>query len=82
MRGQVQGVNYRASLARRATLLELGGFVRNLPDGEVEACVEGPAAAVEEILAWCREGPPAAAVTGLDVTFEQVLGEIGFRIER
>jgi acylphosphatase len=80
--GHVQGVFFRATCARRASDLELGGWVRNAPDGSVEAVFEGPTAAVESMLAWCREGPPGARVEEVRVTDEAPTGEPGFRVTR
>ncbi len=60
--GRVQGVFYRANARTTATRLGLRGWVRNLPDGTVEAVAAGPPAAVEEFITWCRQGPPAARV--------------------
>jgi acylphosphatase len=80
--GHVQGVFFRATCARRASDLELGGWVRNAPDGSVEAVFEGPAEAVESMLAWCREGPPGARVEEVRVTEEAPTGELGFRVTR
>jgi len=57
-------------------------WVRNLPDGCVEAVFEGEAAAVEALLAFCRSGPTWAEVTRLDVAEEPPEGEAGFRIRR
>jgi acylphosphatase len=79
--GRVQGVFFRASCARRADELGLSGWVRNMPDGHLEAVFEGPEPAVEDILAWCREGPPHARVDRVDVRAEPPLVETGFRIE-
>ena len=62
IRGRVQGVGFRASLAGEARRLGLGGWVRNRRDGSVEATVAGPAAAVQQLLQWARLGPPAARV--------------------
>jgi len=67
VRGRVQGVFYRASTCDRAAGLGLVGWVRNCADGSVELEAEGPAERVEQLIAWCREGPPAAAVTRVEV---------------
>jgi acylphosphatase len=66
VRGRVHGVGYRVSCARRAEAAGLGGWVRNRPDGSVEAELEGPPAAVEELVSWCATGPPAARVATVD----------------
>ena len=60
--GRVQGVWFRESTRRRAEELGVAGWVRNLPDGRVEACFEGAAAAVEAAVAFVRDGPPLARV--------------------
>jgi len=60
--GRVQGVGFRAATRREATRLGLSGWVRNLPDGRVEAEFEGAASAVERAIAWCASGPPGAEV--------------------
>ena len=61
--GRVQGVGYRYALQARAQAGGISGWVRNRPDGTVEAVVQGSPQAVEKILAWARLGPPAARVT-------------------
>jgi acylphosphatase len=61
----VQGVSYRVSLARRAKVLGLTGWVQNLPDGRVAFLVHGDAAAVDSLLDWAKRGPPLACVTQL-----------------
>ena len=78
--GRVQGVWFRDSCRLQAASLRLGGFVRNLEDGSVEAEFEGPAPAVERAVAWCRTGPPRAMVTAVDVTPLAVIGEQGFTV--
>ncbi len=78
--GRVQGVFFRATCAARARELGVAGWVRNLPDGRVEAAFEGEDAAVDAMVAWCREGPPYARVEHVEVTPEEPLGEAGFRI--
>lgn len=60
--GRVQGVFYRGWTVETADALGLDGWVRNRIDGTVEALVAGPAAAVEELIAACHQGPPAARV--------------------
>jgi acylphosphatase len=80
--GQVQGVFYRATCARRARDLDLAGLVRNASDGAVEAVFEGPSEAVETMLAWCREGPPHARVDAVEVSEEPPTGEVGFEVTR
>ncbi len=64
--GRVQGVWFRESTRRCADELGLAGWVRNRPDGRVEACFDGAAAAVDEALAFVRGGPPSAQVTGVE----------------
>lgn len=80
--GRVQGVFYRASCARLARGLGLTGYVRNLPDGRVEAAFEGHDEAVDEMVAWSGVGPDLAIVDHLDVLVEDPLGESGFRVTR
>ena len=80
--GRVQGVFYRATCADAARRLELGGWVRNLPDGRVEAVFEGPDGRVEEMVEWCRRGPELAHVDLLEVVPEPVAGEREFRVTR
>lgn len=72
--GRVQGVFFRATCARRARTLGLGGSVRNMPDGRVEAVFEGPSEDVEAMVAWCRTGPEHARVDEVEVYEEPVTG--------
>ncbi len=66
IRGRVQGVWYRGWTVEQARARNLRGWVRNRRDGSVEALFIGPPEAVEAMIEACREGPPAARVTGLD----------------
>jgi acylphosphatase len=78
--GFVQGVWFRESCRRQAASLGVYGWVRNRADGTVEAHFEGPERAVAQAVAWCRSGPPAAEVTGIDVTAEEPEGALGFQV--
>jgi len=81
--GRVQGVGYRVWTERRATALGLSGCVRNLSDGRVEAVFSGDAAAVDAMLAACREGPRGAVVRAVVVTVPDPEEAVGpFRILR
>ena len=81
--GKVQGVYYRSSASEEARVLGLCGFVRNLPTGEVELIAEGPSAALDALIAWCKVGPPAAEVAAVDVQYENSTGEyLDFRVRR
>ncbi len=73
--GIVQGVYFRASTREKAVQLGVGGWVKNLSDGSVEALFEGEKKKVEEIVAWCYKGPPGAKVTNVDLTWETYKGE-------
>ena len=64
--GKVQGVFFRASARDRAQALGLRGFAKNLPDGHVEVLAAGDDAAIDELAAWLREGPPMARVDDLE----------------
>ena len=74
--GRVQGVFFRYSCAREASPLGLRGFVHNLPDGTVEAVFQGPRSSVERLVAWCHEGPPAARVDRVSVSWEQAADDV------
>lgn len=73
--GLVQGVAFRAYTRSQATTLGVGGWVRNLPDGTVQALFEGEKKKVEEMLAWCRKGPSGARVIKVEISKEPYTGE-------
>ncbi|MGH9170908.1 MAG: acylphosphatase [Acidimicrobiales bacterium] len=77
--GQVQGVWFRESCRVEAVSRAVGGWVANREDGSVEAVFEGPAAAVEAMVAWCHRGPRHASVTSVESTEEAPIGEMAFR---
>jgi acylphosphatase len=78
--GRVQGVSFRHYTRLEADRLGVAGWVRNLPDGRVEAVCEGRREAVEELLTWIRHGPDWARVTEVAIHDETPLGEQGFRV--
>jgi acylphosphatase len=75
--GRVQGVAFRACTVDEARRLRLAGWVRNLPDGRVEAEAEGERPALEALLAFCRRGPPAAQVDDVEVEWRGYRGDLG-----
>jgi acylphosphatase len=76
IRGRVQGVFYRQSAKAQADRLGVGGWVRNLEDGDVEAAAEGPAEAVKAWVDWCHRGPPGARVDEVIVTEGTPTGQL------
>jgi acylphosphatase len=78
--GRVQGVFFRDTARRMAASRDVAGWVRNNPDGTVEAAFEGAPEAVEALVAFCREGPRGAAVEHVDVSEEEPEGASGFRV--
>jgi acylphosphatase len=73
--GIVQGVFFRHYARERALELGIAGWVKNLPDGRVEAVFEGEEKAIDEMISFCRIGPPGAHVTGVEVKEENRTGE-------
>lgn len=78
--GRVQGVWFRQSAREQAVALSVAGWVRNLSDGRVEAEFEGPVAAVERMVSWCREGPRGAYVAAIDVEDRPPVGDTEFHV--
>jgi acylphosphatase len=78
IRGRVQGVFFRAEAAERARSLGLAGWVRNNPDGTVEAVFQGDRDRIESMVAWCRRGPAAASVEDVEVEWTEIRDERGF----
>lgn len=79
--GRVQGVFFRDSCRREAEGRGVAGWVRNEPDGSVAALFEGPADAVEAMVAWARSGPRRAEVSDVDVRESEPTGAAGFRVD-
>lgn len=65
--GRVQGVGFRYFTSRTAAELGLLGWVKNMKDGSVEICAEGEAEAIDDLLRWCKQGPPNSKVTAIDL---------------
>ena len=78
--GRVQGVFYRASTQKSAEGLGLTGWVKNCADGGVEIHAEGNREKLEELIAWCRQGPPSASVSGIDLNWTEAEGFSSFEI--
>ncbi len=76
--GRVQGVGYRDWLVATARSLGVSGWVRNRPDGGVEALVAGDTDAVEELLRACRRGPRGAQVASIEEELAEVPEQMGF----
>ncbi|GMU61846.1 MAG: hypothetical protein AMXMBFR34_36090 [Myxococcaceae bacterium] len=83
VKGLVQGVCYRATAQDEARALGLAGWVRNLPNGDVEARAQGDGPKVDAFITWCRRGPDEARVEAVrvdDVPVEDGLAD--FRVAR
>src|SRR5712692_873171 len=81
--GYVQGVSFRYATYHEARRQGVGGWVRNVADGRVEAVFEGAEAAVHRVVEWCERGPPGAFVAGVEASWSEPSGEFaGFSIER
>jgi acylphosphatase len=74
--GQVQGVFFRDSTRQKAEELGLSGWVKNVPEGQVEALFEGSSESIREMVDWCKEGPQRASVENVDVDFESAGGDL------
>ncbi len=74
IQGLVQGVFYRQSTMETALRLGLTGWARNCSDGSVAAVFEGEKEAVAMAIEWCRQGPPAAQVTEVEVDWQDFQG--------
>ena len=79
--GRVQGVGFRYSTMNKASRLGIKGWVRNVPDGRVEAVFEGSQKLVEEMIDWCQKGSRGALVKDVAVEYEQPKGLLKFKIE-
>lgn len=78
--GNVHGVFYRVEAARAARARGVAGWIRNTPDGRVEAVFEGEDSAVDAVVDWCHDGPMLAEVESVESTVEPTEGADGFEI--
>jgi acylphosphatase len=78
--GRVQGVFFRDTTRREASRRAVAGWVRNRPDGAVEAVFEGEPEAVAELVSFCERGPRGADVTTVETSEEPVEGLSGFEV--
>ena len=78
--GRVQGVGFRYACVAEARAIGAAGWVRNLPDGRVEAHVEGDQDQVAQLLAWLQDGPPFAEVDAVEVTLADPIGAVRFTV--
>jgi acylphosphatase len=80
VKGRVQGVFFRAEAQARAGSLGVAGWIRNAPDGSVEAVFEGDDERVDSMVGWCRRGPAGAEVDEVEVEGEEPGREEGFHV--
>lgn len=73
--GDVHGVGFRVMTQHRSRRLDVNGWVRNNPDGTVEAVFEGEDKAVEDMVEWCKKGPPTSYVEKVEIIEEKYSGE-------
>lgn len=70
--GRVQGVRFRYFIQQNAQDLGVAGWVKNLPDGRVEALFQGEAQDIKRIVELCKKGPPLALVTNINIEWDEV----------
>ena len=78
--GIVQGVFFRVRTKEKAQELGLSGWVKNMPAGQVEAVIQGEKRIVENMIQWCRNGPPSARVTNVEIKWPPPTELTGFQI--
>lgn len=80
--GKVQGVGYRFSTLEIAVKIGVNGWVKNLPDGRVEAVFESNKEAIEKMINWCKKGPDYAIVKDISIEYQEPQAIKGFEIHR
>lgn len=76
--GRVQGVFYRLSTKRHAKILNLTGWVKNIPDRTVEIIAEGEEVNLKQLIIWCRKGPLIARVDEIKTEWQEFKGEFEY----
>ncbi|MFH1534277.1 MAG: acylphosphatase [Nitrospirota bacterium] len=80
--GRVQGVFFRDNAQEKARELDLKGFVKNMSDGSVIACIQGKKHQIEDFIIWCHEGSPSAEIDHVEVTWREPVDNFNsFEIE-
>jgi acylphosphatase len=82
VQGKVQGVFFRATAKEMAELLQLKGWVKNTPAGEVEIKAYGERERVQKFIDWCKKGPPRAVVTNVQVSEMKEYSYDSFQVVR
>ena len=82
VKGKVQGVYYRQTTQEKAVALGITGTARNLPDRSVKIIATGTREQLDKLLAWCRQGPSRAEVSGIETKDEELRSFPDFRILR
>jgi acylphosphatase len=75
VKGLVQGVSFRYFTVQKAILMNVNGWVKNMPNGDVQGCFEGNELDVKALIDWCREGPGLAQVDGVFVEYKDFKGD-------
>ncbi len=79
--GRVQGVFYRSNAQKQAKILDLTGYIKNMPDDSVEAIVQGEKESIELFIEWAKEGPSSAKVNNVAVNWQPLEQKLpSFRI--
>lgn len=82
IKGKVQGVFYRATAKEVAEELQLTGWVKNTREGHVEAIATGTHEQLQQFIDWCKQGPPRAVVTGVEIRPQDEQGFAAFKVVR
>jgi acylphosphatase len=82
IKGRVQGVYFRATAKQVADALNVTGWIRNTPDGDVEAMGSGSEDTLRQFIQWCKTGPEGSSVQSIDVMEKAEMRFNGFSIQR